>query len=120
MIDILQENDDEDKNKESKENDIKEDDSFNTEENKLLLSNLLVLAKEQTSSRYLQQFIDKNPKIGTVFLYPTIIKNISDLITDQFGNYLIQKLFSYINQNQFTDILNAIAANFVSISTNFY
>ena len=121
LIYPLLDSDDEDKLKEeTKENDIKEDDPFNTEENKLLLSNLLELAKEQTSCRYLQQIIDKNPKMGTVFFYPTIIENIADLITNQFGNYFIQKLFSYINQNQFTDILNAIAPNFVSISTNFY
>ena len=106
--------------KKEKKDDIKEEDPFNTAENKLLLSNLLVLAKEQTSCRYLQQIIDKNPKMGTVFFYPTIIKNITDLITNQFGNYLIQKLFSYINQNQFTDILNAIVPDFVEISTNFY
>ena len=106
--------------KEEKKDETKEEDQFNTEENKLLLSNLLVLAKEQTSCRYLQQIIDKNPKMGTVFFYPTIIKNITDLITNQFGNYLIQKLFSYINQNQFTDILNAIVPDFVEISTNFY
>ena len=121
LIYPLLDSDDEDKLKEeTKENDIKEDDPFNTEENKLLLSNLLELAKEQTSCRYLQQIIDKNPKMGTVFFYPTIIENIADLITNQFGNYFIQKLFYYINQNQFTDILNAIAPNFVSISTNFY
>ena len=121
MIYPLLDSDDEEKlNEETKENDIKENDPFNTEENKLLLSNLIELAKEQTSCRYLQQIIDKNPKMGTVFFYPTIINNIADLITNQFGNYLIQKLFSYINQNQFTDILNAIAPNFVSISTNFY
>ena len=56
--------------KKEKKDDIKEEDPFNTAENKLLLSNLLVLAKEQTSCRYLQQIIDKNPKMGTVFFYP--------------------------------------------------
>lgn len=127
MIYPLLDSDDEEKkeNKEEKketkeEKKDEEDGPFNTPENKLLLSNLIVLAKEQTSCRYLQQIIDKNPKMGTVFFYPTIIKHITDLITNQFGNYLIQKLFSYINQNQLTDILNAIVPDFVQISTNFY
>lgn len=97
-----------------------EDEFSNNSNQTHLLSNLLVLAKEQTSCRYLQQAIDKNPKLGTVYLYPVIIKNITELITNQFGNYLIQKLFGYISQNQFSDILNAIDPDFVLISTNFY
>ena len=97
-----------------------EDEFSNNSNQTHLLSNLLVLAKEQTSCRYLQQAIDKNPKLGTVYLYPVIIKNITELITNQFGNYLIQKLFGYISQNQFSDILNAIVPDFVLISTNFY
>lgn len=92
----------------------------NTPEQAYLLSNLLTLAKEQTSCRYLQQVIENNPKLGTVYLYPVIIKNITELIINQFGNYLIQKLFGYISQNQFSDILNAIVPDFVFISTNFY
>ena len=97
-----------------------EDENLNTPENKLLLSNLIFLSKEQTSCRYIQQKINENPKLASEYFYPTIISNINILIINQFGNYLIQNILPHLNENQINEIISSISNNFLFICTNFY
>ena len=54
--------------------------------------NIIICAKDQGASRYLQQLLDNNPKEITDFLFPPLYKNALKLINDPFGNYLLQKI----------------------------
>ena len=94
--------------------------NLDTDENKMLLSNLFSLATEQSSCRYLQQKIDAEPRLANEYFYSTILADINELIVNPFGNYLIQKILSYISDVQISEILTLITDNFFTISTNFY
>ena len=48
--------------------------SLETEENKMLLRDLIILAKEQSSCRYLQQKIDNDPLLARNLFYHKIYK----------------------------------------------
>lgn len=86
----------------------------------MLLTNLLTLAKEQGTCRYLQQRIEEEPELGTCYFYPTIISHINDLIIHPFGNYLIQKVIKYLSENQKTEVLSIAEPYFLVICVNFY
>ena len=83
-----------------------------------LAENFCTMAKDQGASRYLQKMLDSNPKeiIDAVFI--PLCKNALKLINDPFGNYLIQKLITYFNQDQLLKILTIISPSFYEISCN--
>ena len=80
--------------------------------------NFVSMAKDQGASRYLQQLLDNNPKDLIDILFSPLCKNILKLINDPFGNYLIQKIITYFNQEQLLKILNIISPSFYEISCN--
>ena len=80
--------------------------------------NFVSMAKDQGASRYLQQLLDNNPKDLVDILFVPLCKNILKLINDPFGNYLIQKIITYFNQEQLLKILNIISPSFYEISCN--
>ena len=70
--------------------------------NKLLLiimNNLLFLCKEKYASNVLEKFIFYNSKESKIFLNKIIndVNIIYELITDQYGNYIIQRVLSTID-----------------------
>ena len=80
--------------------------------------NIIICAKDQGASRYLQQLLDNNPKEITDFLFPPLYKNALKLINDPFGNYLLQKIITYLNQDQLLKFLTIISPSFYEISCN--
>ena len=80
--------------------------------------NFITMAKDQGASRYLQQLLDNNPKELIDALFIPLCKNVLKLINDPFGNYLIQKLITYFNQEQMLKILTIISPSFYEISCN--
>ncbi|XP_031388403.1 pumilio homolog 12-like isoform X2 [Punica granatum] len=66
------------------------------------------LAKDQNGCRYLQRkFSEGSPQeVETIFL--EVLEHIADLMTDPFGNYLVQKLLQVCDENQTTQILRVI------------
>ena len=44
-----------------------------------------------------------------------ILEHILEMITDQFGNYLIQKFFEYITPKELNDFLKLITSSFSNI-----
>jgi hypothetical protein len=80
--------------------------------------NIIVCAKDQGASRYLQQLLDNNPKEIADFLFTPLSKNALKLINDPFGNYLLQKIITYLNQDQLLKILTIISPSFYEISCN--
>ena len=94
--------------------------SLETEENKMLLNNLISLAKEQSSCRYLQQKINNEPRLASQMFYHKIIANINDLIVHPFGNYLIQNFLTHITDSNINEILLLLSHNFFFVASNFY
>lgn len=90
---------------------------LDTDENKKLLFDFVNLSKEQSSCRFLQGKIDKEPKLADYF-FPTILNNINEIIINKFGNYLIQKILSVVSDTQINQIITAITPNFLEISVN--
>ena len=83
-----------------------------------LADNFISMAKDQGASRYLQQLIDNNPKETVDVLFTPLCKNILKIINDPFGNYLLQKIILFFNQEQLLKILSIIAPSFYEISCN--
>ena len=94
--------------------------NLETEENKMLLKDLVTLAKEQSSCRYLQQKIDNDPLLARNLFYHKICENLNDLIIHPFGNYFIQNFLTHITDSQINEILLLISHNFLFITMNFY
>jgi len=80
--------------------------------------NIVICAKDQGASRYLQQLLDNNPKEIADYLFAPLSKNSLKLINDPFGNYLLQKIITYLNQDQLLKILTIISPSFYEISCN--
>ena len=83
-----------------------------------LAENFSVLARDQGASRYLQQLLDNNPREIIEALFVPLCKNALKLINDPFGNYLIQKIITYFNQDQLLKLLTIISPSFYEISCN--
>ncbi|KAH9315064.1 hypothetical protein KI387_023691 [Taxus chinensis] len=84
---------------------------------------IYIIAKDQHGCRFLQkQFDDGSPEdVQKIFL--EIIGHIVELMTDPFGNYLVQKLLEVCNEEQRMQILDVVtrkAGELVSISLNMH
>jgi len=85
-----------------------------------LAKNLNLLGKDQGACRYLQKVLNDHPLETIQYLYDPLCENILQLITDQFGNYLIQKIIIYLNEEQLFKILQIISQHFFEICSNTY
>jgi len=83
-----------------------------------LAQNIVVLGKDQSACRYIQKIINENPSETLRIFYGPICDNILQLINDQFGNYLIQKILAYLNEEQLINILQLIRFHFYEICCN--
>lgn len=81
------------------------------------------LAKDQNGCRYLQRkFSEGSPK-EVAIIFGEVLEHISDLMTDPFGNYLIQKLLQVCDENQMSRILREITqrpGNLIRISCDMH
>lgn len=73
-----------------------------------LLSNIIIIAKEQAGCRFLQQKIDDNPNFGNYELYPEIHDLTGELICDPFGNYLIQRLLESLTTDKINHFIKTV------------
>ena len=85
-----------------------------------LANNLNLLGKDQGACRYLQELLNDNPLEAIQFFYEPLCENILELINDQFGNYLIQKIITYLNEEQLLEIMRIISQNFFEICCSNY
>lgn len=63
------------------------------------------IARDQAGCRFLQKKMDENPEIANSLIYAHVIESVADLMTDTFGNYLIQKLLEYINKEKLIQLM---------------
>lgn len=75
-----------------------------------IADNFILLGKDQGACRYIQKLLNDNPVETLKVLYDPLCKNILKLINDPFGNYLIQKIISFLNGDQLLEILKIISS----------
>ncbi|KAL5707362.1 hypothetical protein ACHQM5_025419 [Ranunculus cassubicifolius] len=73
-----------------------------------LRGKLAAVAKDQHGCRFLQKKIDGGRKEDVDMIFAEIKDCVSDLMVDQFGNYLVQKLIDTCNGDQRNEILISV------------
>ena len=80
-----------------------------------LAENFSILGRDQGACRYIQQLLDDDPTKVLAVLFTPVCKSILDIINDPFGNYLIQKIITLLNDAQLYEILKIISPSFFDI-----
>ena len=83
-----------------------------------LSNNFFELGKDQGACRYLQKLLDEKPNEVIYYLYYPLLQNILKLINDPFGNYLLQKMFKPMSQEQIREIINILSPSIYEIGCN--
>ncbi len=83
-----------------------------------IAENFSMLGKDQGACRHIQKLLNDNPIESMNALYVPLCNNILQLINDPFGNYLIQKIITFLNDEQLYEILTIISPNFFDICCN--
>ena len=79
--------------------------------------NILPLAKDQAGCRFLQEKLEKDQNAPKAF-YNAILPHILALVKDPFGNYLVQKICNYLNEEEIKKIFEIISPNILDIGSN--
>ena len=82
--------------------------------------NILILAQDQAGCRFLQEKIESDPGTVVPIFYKALIPHLLILIKDHFGNYLIQKIFQYLNPEDFKTILNILSPEILNIGSDIH
>ncbi|KAK4785666.1 hypothetical protein SAY86_002355 [Trapa natans] len=69
------------------------------------------MAKDQHWCRFLQRMISEGGPKDVEKVFTEIIDHIMELVTDPFGNYLVQKLLEVCSEDQHTRIIKVITRN---------
>ncbi|KAH3673684.1 hypothetical protein WICMUC_003500 [Wickerhamomyces mucosus] len=78
---------------------------------------ILSLCKDQYGCRFLQKQIDINP-LNADLIFSEILNNIVGLMSDPFGNYLIQKLIENLNDDNRLIFIEETYTHFTTIALN--
>ncbi|KAL6492529.1 hypothetical protein OROGR_033330 [Orobanche gracilis] len=70
-----------------------------------LRGKIVTAAKDQLGCRFLQNKFDEGDREDIHMIFTEVKDHISELMTDQFGNYLIQKFFKVCSEEQMTQLL---------------
>lgn len=79
---------------------------------------LLSLCTDQHGCRYLQRKLEERIPENVHMIFVETNRNVVDLMTDPFGNYLCQKLLEFSNDEQRTILVNNAAPQLVKIALN--
>ena len=82
-----------------------------------LIKNSVEICKEQSGCRLIQKKIEEQPEIASKILN-NLFQNILEIVNNSFGNYLIQKLFDYMNKEQFLQFIALIQIDLYQICIN--
>ena len=83
-----------------------------------LAFNILPLSQDQAGCRFLQEKIDNDPKNSVQLFFTNLLPNILLVMKDPFGNYLVQKLYHYLNPENIKLILEIISNNIYELGSN--
>lgn len=82
--------------------------------------NLVTMAKDQNGCRFLQSKIDDLNNYGAEVIFPEVVSHLVELSLDSFGNYLVQKLFFVVTNDQLNSAVSIINDSFLEVSLNCY
>ena len=85
-----------------------------------LAFNILPLSQDQAGCRFLQEKIENDPKNTVKIFFNNLIPNIITIMKDPFGNYLVQKLYPYLSQEDINIILEKISNDIFDLGSNMY
>ena len=93
--------------------------------NKSYTENLKLMLKDQKGSKFIQKKIEEKSSDFLYKLYEQIKNNLFDIITDQYGNYVIQKFADNCDKKLLSKMLKKLSQNvnnktLYEISTNNY
>ncbi|KAG6484716.1 uncharacterized protein LOC122008555 [Zingiber officinale] len=74
-----------------------------------IIDQLHLLAKDQNHCRSLQSMFDKGKQEDFDKIFLAVIDHVVELMTDQFGNYFLQKLVEVCKQHQITHLIFKIS-----------
>ncbi|CAN3354802.1 hypothetical protein DICA3_B05644 [Diutina catenulata] len=78
---------------------------------------IYALCKDQHGCRFLQRQLDAdNATVAATMIFNEIYLKIVELMTDPFGNYLIQKLFERVSHDQRVILVKNAAPDFVRVA----
>ena len=84
-----------------------------------IINNCVTLCKEQMECRLLQKKIEDDPSLASTVIYDKIKDKVQEISCDQFGNYFIQKVIEYLNEEQIKELLQKkISSNFRAFCFN--
>lgn len=83
--------------------------NYNTFNHNEIIKLMPILVKQQTGCRYLQLKLDENSNYAEKYIIPNIIDYLYEVLTDQFGNYLIQKIIESTSINCFSYLFNFVS-----------
>jgi hypothetical protein len=94
---------------------------FNPNEDKSVLDNLMILIKDQNGCRMIQKKLEEKRDDFILKFFDKIKGNTFEIICDQFGNYVIQKLVECCtDKNIITGLLEKLKQKIIAVSTNCY
>lgn len=76
-----------------------------------LRGRIMPLAMNQHGCKFLQENFQHMSDEGIEMIFLEVIHHVPELILDQFGNYIVQKLVEFGNEEQRTQILLSITSN---------
>ena len=86
-----------------------------------LTGHIYAIAKDQYGCRLLQRMLDEQQPAGLCDLvFSECYEHINELMTDAFGNYLMQKLIEHCHESQRVAIIGRAAADLVAIALNMH
>ncbi|SCU93781.1 LADA_0G04874g1_1 [Lachancea dasiensis] len=80
------------------------------------IGNILSLCKDQHGCRFLQRQLDIGGSEAADAIFEETKDYVVELMTDSFGNYLVQKLLERVSDNQRLELVRSSAQSFVFIS----
>lgn len=81
---------------------------------------LLMFAKDQSGSRFIQQKLEKADDETKIDAFEEVFPNALALMTDVFGNYVIQKFFEYGTLEQQQRLAELTRRNMVTLALQVY
>ena len=86
-----------------------------------LTGHIYLIAKDQYGCRLLQRMLDERTPPGLVdAVFGEVYEHINELMTDAFGNYLIQKLLEQCHESQRLAIISRTSPDLVAIALNMH
>ncbi|CDR95185.1 pumilio-family RNA binding repeat containing protein, putative [Babesia bigemina] len=83
-------------------------------------NNISAIAKDQAGCRMLQKLLESEDQALINSVLEGVCKNLFELMTDPFGNYLCQKLMSVCCENNLTKIIDSAGKSLVDVALNMH